>query len=140
MSIAELDSLEPFKGNAPASDSQISDFEAQSGIKLPHEYLQFLKRMNGGCGFVGSHYLDMYPIDKLIEYNRGYGVAEFAPELFLFGSDGGGEAFEFDRRHADWPVVMVPFIPLDVRESVGVAPNFAVFFDTLAHRDLTDPA
>jgi len=126
------DYLEPFKGNEPATVSAISDFEAESGIKLPDEYIQFLKRTKGGCGFVGSNYVDMYPVDKLNEYNRGYGVAEFAPELLLFGSNGGGEALAFDRRYDKWPVVMVPFIPLDIREAVRIAPSFATFFDSLA--------
>jgi len=105
---------------------------------LPDEYLNFLKRMNGGSGFVGPNYVDIWPIDKLIEYNRGYGVDHYAPELLLFGSDGGGEALAFDRRHTGWPIVMVPFIPLDVREAVTIAQGFGVLFETLAHRSLTD--
>jgi hypothetical protein len=131
--------VESFKGNAPASDSDIQAFEAESGIKLPPEYVLILKRMNGGCGFVGANYLDMYPVEKLIEYNRGYGANKYAPELFLFGSNGGGEGFAFDRRQPDWPVVMVPFIPLDIHEAVMVASNIAVFFDTLSGRDLAAP-
>ncbi len=127
--------LEPFKGNAPASDPDVQACEASSGTKLPHEYVLFLKKTNGGCGFVGVNYVEMYPVEKLTEYNRGYGVDKYAPELFLFGSNGGGEGFAFDRRQPGWPVVMVPFIPLDVHEAITVAPTFAVFFDTLSSRD-----
>jgi hypothetical protein len=127
--------VEPFKGNAPASDTDVQAFEANSGINLPLEYLLFLKRKNGGRGFVGANYLEMYPIEKLIEYNHYYDVDEYAPELFLFGSNGGREGFAFDRRPPIWPIVMVPFVPLDIREAIPVAPTFAAFFDTLSSRD-----
>jgi hypothetical protein len=76
--------VEAFKGNAPASDSDLQAFEANFGTKLPREYVLFLKKTNGVCGFVGANYLDLYPVERLPEYNRGCGVNKYAPELFLF--------------------------------------------------------
>ena len=32
----------------------------------------------------------------LMTHNRGYKVAEFFPNFFFIGSDGGGEAYAFD--------------------------------------------
>jgi hypothetical protein len=127
-----LDSPGTFRGNAPASDAEIDAFAKQSGITLPEEYVCFLRKMNGGTGFVGSNYVDLWAVDTLIEYNRGYGAGEFVPELLLLGSDGGGQALAFDRRNRNWPVIMVPFIPLDIREAVIIAPSFDVLFGTLA--------
>jgi hypothetical protein len=129
--------LQPFRGNPPASESEIADFEKESGIRLPDDYSEFLRRNNGGSGFVGANYVD-WGIDKLIEYNRGYSVDEYAPGLLLFGSDGGGEALAFDRRYPQWPIVSVSFIPLNITEAVAVALSFGVLFDTLMHRDLTE--
>src|SRR5438128_113168 len=125
---ADADGLD-FKGNPPASEADIRAFELQSGIKLPADYVQFLKRMNGGEGFVGGGYVIIYPIEKLLENNRGYRFEEYVPELFLFGSNGGGEAFAFDRRTKDWSVVMVPFIPLDLKEANAVAACFDALFE-----------
>jgi hypothetical protein len=42
---------------------------------------------------------------------------KYAPELFVIGSDGGVEAIAFDRRDENGAVVMVPFLPLDVKEA-----------------------
>jgi hypothetical protein len=50
-----------FKGNAPASDSDIQTFELQSGIRLPEPFVRFLKTMNGGEGFVGANSVTVYP-------------------------------------------------------------------------------
>jgi hypothetical protein len=125
-----------FKGNPPATDSDIRNFDVQLGTGLPQEYVRFLKTANGGCGFYGCNYLDMFPVEKLFEYNQGYASPKYARELFLFGSDGGGEAFAFDRRKANWPVVKVPFIPLDVRKAIDAGPALYGFFDTLKEQPL----
>jgi len=135
---ATMDFPKSFKGNAPASDSVIQTFEQQSGIKLPDQYVRFLKTMNGGEGFVGANYLVVFPIEKLIEYNRGYGFDKWVPDLLLFGSNGAGEGFAFDRCHAAWPVVMVPFVPLEVQNAISVSESFNSLFDSLLKRDLAD--
>ena len=88
--------------------------------------------------FIGSNYIDMWPLDKLVEYNRGYGADRYTPELLLFGSNGGGEAFAFDRRTTDWPVVIIPLIPLDIREAKMVSKGFGTFLQLLANRDSTE--
>jgi hypothetical protein len=49
----------------------------------------------------------------------------------LFGSDGGGEAFAFDRRSEEQPIVRVPFIPLDLKEVRAFAPTFDGFLEAL---------
>jgi hypothetical protein len=84
----------------------------QSDLKfrLPAEYVQFLEQMNGGEGFIGENYLRVWPIEDLIQNNKNYHVDEVAPELFLFGSSGGGEAFAFGTRSSPPPIVAVPFI------------------------------
>ena len=127
-----------FEGNAPASDPDIRDFQTQGGINLPNDYLQFLKKTNGGSGFIGSNYIEMWPLDKLAQYNRGYGADRYTPQLLMFGSNGGGEAFAFDRRTTDWPVVIIPFTPLDIREAKIVSKSFGSFLQLLADRDLTE--
>jgi hypothetical protein len=63
---------------------------------LPEDYVAFLQRANGGEGFVGERYVRLWKAEELIEVNRGYNVAEFFPNLFLIGTDGGGEAYAFD--------------------------------------------
>jgi hypothetical protein len=57
---------------------------------LPADYVQFLEQLNGGEGFVGKSYLRAWPIEDLIQFNKDFFVDVAAPELFLFGSSGGG--------------------------------------------------
>jgi len=57
--------------------------------------------------------------------NKSYGVNDYAPGLFLFGSDGGGEAFAFDARSDAKPIVSVPFIGMELKLARPVASNFS---------------
>jgi hypothetical protein len=80
-----------FKVNPPGSSSLIAQSQARLSFTLPLDYVQFLHRMNGGEGFLGEHaYVALWRVEELRERNAGYEVAEFAPGLFLFGSNGGG--------------------------------------------------
>lgn len=55
----------------------------------------------------------------------------YAPGLFLFGSDGGGEAFAFDLRSNPPPVVSVPFVGMDLSLVEFVAVDFGAFLEVL---------
>jgi hypothetical protein len=119
-----------FKANPPASPAAVSRCQSNLKFLLPVDYVQFLKQMNGGEGFVGKSYLRAWPVEDLIQFNRGYFVDVDAPELFLFGSSGGGEAFAFDTRSARPPVVAVPFI-VSLEDAIVIAPNFNSFLQHL---------
>ena len=72
----------------------------------------------------------LWRAEELIEVNRGYNVAEFFPNLFLFGTDGGGEAYAFDVSGNGATVFEVPFIgmPSDAR---AIANSFDSFVAAL---------
>src|SRR5437773_835061 len=82
-------------------------------IRWPADYAAFMTEQDGGEGSVGPFYLSLWRAADLVERNLGYGVAEFAPGLVLFGSDGGGEGFAFDTRVSPTAIVMVPFVGFD---------------------------
>jgi hypothetical protein len=92
-----------------------------------------LQRMNGGEGFLGEHaYVALWRVEELGERNAGYEVAEFARGLFLFGSNGGGEAFAFDTRTGQFRIVAVPFIGMDdLADAIVIATNFRTFLEVL---------
>ena len=81
------------------------------------DYMAFLRRANGGEGFIGERYVRLWRAEELIEMNRGYNVAEFFPDLFFIGTDGGGEAYAFNISGINPTVFEVPFIglPSDAR-------------------------
>lgn len=98
---------------------------------MPDEYARFLQKMNGGEGFVGNAYVILWRVEELLEMNRAYHVVEYAAGLFLFGSDGGGEAFAFDIRFDAKPIVSVPFVGMDLSLIRPVAQDFKTFLEEL---------
>src|SRR5258708_39033406 len=88
-----------FKANPPASPTLIAQSQAKLSFQLPADYVQFLQQMNGGEGSLGDNsYVVLSRVEQLGGMNADCEVAEFAPELFLFGSNGAGEAFAYDTR------------------------------------------
>lgn len=120
-----------FNVNPPVSIEAIRQFERESGMSLREDYAAFLMHSNGGEGFVRKGYASLWRLEDLAEKNRSYRVADCAPGLYLFGSDGGGEAFAFDMRSKERPIVRVPFIPLDLKEVQALAPTFEGFLGAL---------
>jgi hypothetical protein len=123
-----------FKGNPPASEGQIARCQLDLKFPLPPDYVRFLQCRNGGEGFVGKNYLMAWRVEKLLDHNKAYMVDEFVPDLFLFGSNGGGEAFAFDTRSTPVSIVMVPFI-LSLTDAITLAPSFDLFLQLLYRAD-----
>ena len=121
-----------FAGNAPASAAEIAQLEGEAKTKLPPGYVAFLLGMNGGEGFVGITYLVLWRSMDIVPRNTAYRVEEFAPGLLLFGSDGAGEAFAFDTRTSDKPILRVPFIGMELASAQFVANDFDSFLKVLS--------
>jgi hypothetical protein len=118
---------------AGATEQALGECQDTLGIKLPSEYVQFVKKSNGTEGFVGEDsYLMMWPVEELPAMNVSYEVQEYAPGLLLFGSDGGGEAYAFDLREERQPIVRVPFVGLSLDDVIPVADTFSGFLKALA--------
>jgi hypothetical protein len=127
------DILANFQGNPPAVEASLEDVRQRGGIGLPTDYGAFLRRWNGGEGFIGEKsYVILWTAEELLELNQAYQVNEYAPGLFLFGSDGGGEAFAFDLRRDPCSVVSVPFVGMDLSLVRPVAEGFTEFLETMA--------
>jgi hypothetical protein len=123
--------LTKFNGNPPSDTAAIRQFETESGFRLPDDYARFLQQANGGEGFVGNAYVILWRVEELPELNKAYQVTEYAPGLFLFGSDGGGEAFAFDTRTDTNPIVAVPFVGMELKLARPVAQSFEAFLEEL---------
>jgi hypothetical protein len=96
----------------------------------PEDYADFMAEQDGGEGFVGEAYVVLWAAAELVDLNRDFGLAEFAPDLIAFGSDGGGECFAFDRRGTPPVIVMVPFVGLD--QPIAQGTTLLEFFERLA--------
>ena len=105
------------------------------GIAFPDDYVEFMLESDGAEGPIGkSSYLALYPVGALVDNQRNYAVDELAPGLVLFGSDGGGTAYAFDKRSSAVEIVEVPFIPLSLEEARPVGRSFESFLAFLAAR------
>jgi len=80
-------------------------------LALPPEYVELLGFMDGGEGYLGSQYVRFLEFQDAVWINTESPLQNFRDGLFIFGTDGGGEAFAFDQRSQN-AIVKVPFIPL----------------------------
>lgn len=122
--------LREFHQNEPASVASLRQFERLSGFALPDEYVSFLQRSNGGEGY--SHqgrFLSLWRLEELLPLNDSYQAPQLVPSLFIFGSNGGGEAFAFDRRTAELPIVCVPFVGMHLSLIKILAQGFQELID-----------
>lgn len=102
--------LAQFNRNPGATDAAIGDCESALSVELPSDFKRFLKLSNGGEGPIGtSSYLQLWRVEQIPSRNDDYGVAEFAPGIVIFGSDGGSEAYAFDYRRSEAQVISIPF-------------------------------
>jgi hypothetical protein len=120
-----------FAGNRPARRDEIEKVQQELKFRLPKSYLDFMLARNGGEGFIGKSYLVLWKIEELISMNAAYHVSEFAPELFLFGSNGGDEAFGFDTRSEACGIVSIPFVAMEIEDAKVVASDFEAFLSAL---------
>ena len=104
-----------------ASEQTLQKTQAELGLALPVDYLAFLKESNGGEGFIDDGYIMVWAAEELAPFNADYQVKEYAPGLLLFGSNGSGEAYAFDRRSGVLPIVQVPFVGMDLRHARPIA-------------------
>lgn len=117
--------------NGPASEACLKEVELFLGRKLPSDYERFLRENNGGEGFISENYLILWRAEELVGFNGDYEVENYAPGLFLFGSDGGGEGYGFDMRNQNMSVVMVPFVGMSLSYAKFIATGFDEFLRKL---------
>lgn len=113
-----------FHTAAPVSAAEINAAQIALGVALPGDYRAFLAISDGGEGFVGENYLVLWRVAELHSYNRDCEVAEYAPGLVGFGTNGAGELFAFDTRFDPPPIVMAPMIGLSHDDAFVVADDF----------------
>jgi hypothetical protein len=127
-----LDFMANLTCRPPATGEIIKACEDALGNRLPDDYRSFLQTANGGEGFVGTNtYVILWGADELVPMNREYEVEDYAPGLLIIGSDGGGEAYGFDTRNPQWPVVQVPFVGMEWSEAIHIASSFRGFIEHL---------
>jgi hypothetical protein len=134
--MSEIQSLlVEFNRNLGVSAAAISACETDLGLKLPNEYVEFLKLSDGGEGFIGENYIILWSCDELPQLNRSYKVEQFLPGFLIFGSDGGGEAYGYDTRTDSLKIVQVPFVVMNWDDARPMGTSFNAFLERIFHSD-----
>jgi hypothetical protein len=128
--------LAQFHGNPPSEPAIIDQAERQAGFALPADYRDFLLKRNGGDGWVGLNYAMLWRAEELTEKNEGHSFTDLAPAILAIGSNGGGEAYAFDRRTAEPSLVLIPFIGMDLDVAIPIAKSFHAFLERIYTSDL----
>ncbi|MCH5347918.1 MAG: SMI1/KNR4 family protein [Oscillospiraceae bacterium] len=79
-----------FEFNAPYTGEDIIEI---NGVKLPQNYIDFMKEHNGGEGDIGESWLVLYPMEELQKYNDNSEISEYLPNHIIIGGDGGEELY-----------------------------------------------
>ncbi len=87
-------------------------------VRFPEHYANWLQSNDGLEREKGGSYLSLYPLEDLVERNRGYALAKFMPGLILIGTDGGGDGIGLDVRGESSPVVLVNLNSLGWDEAI----------------------
>ncbi len=116
------------------TDKEIENIETEVGFLLPEDYKDFLKEVNGCEGvFNGKNYAIIWNGYDLGKYHQEYQVGNFLNGMLLIGSDGGGEAFAFDRLN-EMKIVRVPFVGMERDLAVPLAETFTAFLNVLCEK------
>jgi len=115
-----------------AGEADIVDEERRLGLRLPEDYVAFLRVSDGAEGFIGDNsYVILWSSKELSSMNDAYEVQKYVPGLLIIGSSGGGEAYGFDTRGSAWPIVQVPFVGMDWGDAQLMGESFSLFLHCL---------
>jgi hypothetical protein len=94
---------------------------------LPEDFLSYHARdgrREGQVSAIALGWMRLWALADIYRLNDEYHVAEFAPDLFGIGSDGAAEMLAFDKHDR---ILKVPFIGMDIREAILIAPSWQHF-------------
>jgi hypothetical protein len=115
------------KNAAPTAD-EVEVFLKQVDFSLPKGFIDFFKETNGADVSTDEKYVVLWALTQMIQLNRGYNVEEYAPDFFIFGSDGGDTAFAIEKSTGD--IYEMPFIGMSREDAVFKSKTFTEFIET----------
>lgn len=105
-----------------------TDITSIMEVALPADYLEFMKRYNGGEGVIRkATYLRLFPLKQLQEINEDYCINEFLPNHCIIATSGGGELYGVD---ASGQYFAVPAI-MDEEDKIILGKSFVGFIGKL---------
>lgn len=119
--------MQEFYLNAAALEDDIEALLKNISFKLPSDFISFLKKSNGGEGFINDEYIIIWRAEELIIFNQEYQVEKYVENVFFIGSNGGGEAIAYDL--TDMSINFIPFIGMNRKYLSFKSKNFGEFIN-----------
>ena len=114
--------------NEPCDYSKILMLEKNFNFNLPRDYVEFMKKHNGGEGAIGKYgYLAVWSVEELFSYNYEKNGPILSDTLLYFASDRGGTLFAFKMESNSCTIIELQDDTIDVNEIETVASSFGDF-------------
>jgi len=111
--------------NSAPTESQVNTFLDSLQFSLPTDFISFFKEANGADITKDSGFILLWPLTDMVQLNKEYDVEEYAPEFFIFGSDGGDMAYAIDKTTGY--IFEMPFIGMSKDEAIFKTKTFTDF-------------
>jgi hypothetical protein len=121
--------MKKIEKNSPAEKENIERFLKAIDFTFPPSLIDFFKQSNGAKIYGTESFVVLWPITELVKINQDYQVEDNAPEFFLFGTDGGGEAYAIEK--ATGAIFMLPFIVMSKDDAIFMNETFSGFLEQL---------
>ncbi|MDB5199435.1 MAG: hypothetical protein JWO92_1398 [Chitinophagaceae bacterium] len=116
--------------NSSPDAAEVEKFLKEIDFVLPHGFIDFFKEANGAEISTDRGYIFLWELTDMIRLNKEYKVDTFAPEFFLFGSDGGGEAYAIEKLSGY--IFQIPFIGMNKEDAIFKYKDFATLLESVA--------
>lgn len=117
------------KRNAAPTTKDIKSFLEQMDFKLPQGFLNFFKEANGAEISSYENYVILWALTEMVQLNKEHNVEQYAPEFFIFGSNGGDMAFAIEKSTGN--IYETPFIGMSKEEAVFKDKSFTEFINNV---------
>lgn len=115
--------------NSAPSTQAIDFFLEQIDFDLPKGFLEFFKDANGAEISSDEEYIHLWALTDMIQLNKNYSVEDYAPEFFIFGSDGGDTAFAIEKCTSE--IYEMPFIGMSKEDATFRSKTFTEFIENI---------
>jgi hypothetical protein len=112
----------------PPDPGLLKEMVASAALTLADDYVQFMRTSDGGEGDVGERWIEIWPVERVLEQ------LESPPHyegVVLFAGDGANTVFGFDR-FRDGQIVEGDWIGLNRDELIPHGATFTDFLRSLA--------
>jgi SMI1 / KNR4 family (SUKH-1) len=113
--------------NSPSTSKEIKSFLKVLDFDLPFGFIDFFRKTNGVNISNENEYFFLWKLTDMVQLNKEYNVKEFAPEFFIFGSNGGDTAFAIEKDTGY--IYEIPFIGMSKEEALLKSKTFEGFIE-----------